>query len=97
RIVEQRGSLLELYRMLLHAPEIADGWLRLFTAVRQRAELPGALRELAIMRVAALTGASYEAAQHAPIALAEGVSPAQLAALAAWEESTVFEPLQRAV
>ena len=97
RIVSERGSLLAIYRMLLHAPEIAGGWLALFTAVRQRAELPGALRELAIMRVAHLTGASYEAVQHAPIALAEGLSPAQLTAVAVWEESDAFSPSQRVV
>lgn len=34
RIVEQRGSLLNLYRMLLHSPPIADGFLHLGTAVR---------------------------------------------------------------
>jgi AhpD family alkylhydroperoxidase len=42
--------------------------------VRQKLQLSGALRELIIMRVAALNGAPYEAGQHAPIALKEGVS-----------------------
>ena len=72
RIVAERGSLLHLYQMLLHSPPLAEGWLA-FTAVRQR-PLPGALRELVIMRVALLNGAPYEAEQHAPIALKEGLT-----------------------
>ena len=82
RIVAERGSVLHLYQMLLHSPPLAEGWLAYLTAVRQRLALPGALRELIIMRVAHLNGAPYEAAQHAPIALQEGLTQAQLDALA---------------
>jgi len=97
RVVAERGSVLHLYRMLLHAPEVAEGWLALFTAVRQRSGLAGALRELAILRVAALNGAPYESDQHAPIALAEGLEPHQLDAVADWEDSDAFDDVQRAV
>ena len=55
-----------------------DDW---FLEPGQRLALPGDLRELVIMRVAYLNGAPYEADQHAPIALREGVSQAQLDAL----------------
>ena len=96
RIISERGSLLHLYRMLLHSVPLAEGWLAFLTAVRQRLDLPGALRELVIMRVAVLNGASYEADQHAPIALREGVSQAQLDALSQWAASDVFSPVQRA-
>ena len=82
QIIAERGSVLHLYQMLLHSPPLAEGWLAYLTAVRQRLALPGALRELIIMRVAHLNGAPYEAAQHAPIALAEGLTQAQLDALA---------------
>jgi AhpD family alkylhydroperoxidase len=97
RIVAERGSVLHLYQMLLHSPPLAEGWLALFTAVRQKLQLPGALRELIIMRVALLNGAPYEAAQHAPIALAEGLSQAQLDALAEWPGSALFDATQAAV
>jgi AhpD family alkylhydroperoxidase len=80
-IVAQRGSVLHLYRMLLHSPPVAAGWLHYLTAIRQECSLPGALRELVIMRVAVLNGAPYEADQHALIALNEGLSSAQLDAL----------------
>jgi AhpD family alkylhydroperoxidase len=97
RIIAERGSLLHLYRMLLHSPPVAAGWLGYLTAIRQQCSLPGDIRELVIMRVAALNGASYEADQHVPYALKEGVSQAQLDALPAWETSDLFDERERAV
>lgn len=97
RIVAERGSVLHLYQMLLHSPPLAEGWLAFLTAVRQKLELPGDLRELVIMRVAHLNGAPYEAAQHVPYALREGLTQAQLDELAHWPHSTAFTATQRAV
>lgn len=97
RIEAERGSVLHLYQMLLHSPPVAAGWLGYLTAIRQQSSLDGALRELVIMRVAVLNGAPYEAEQHAPIALKEGVSQAQLDALDNWETSDCFSEEQRAV
>ncbi|MBE0546651.1 MAG: carboxymuconolactone decarboxylase family protein [Rubrivivax sp.] len=97
RIVAERGSVLHLYQMLLHSPPLAEGWLAYLTAVRQQLTLSGALRELIIMRVALLNGAPYEADQHAPIALREGVTQAQLDALADWAEADCYDTTQRAV
>ena len=97
KIVAERGTLLHLYQMLLHSPPVAAGWLRYLTAIRQECKLPGAIRELVIMRVAALNGASYEADVHAPIALKEGLSQAQLDALSGWEKSDLFDARQRAI
>jgi AhpD family alkylhydroperoxidase len=85
-IVSRRGRLLELYQMLLHSPPIARGWLELMTAVRRRTQLPGALRELVIIRIGWLNGASYEVAEHTPIARAEGASTAQIEAMSDWEK-----------
>ncbi|MEO7241315.1 MAG: carboxymuconolactone decarboxylase family protein [Variovorax sp.] len=97
RIVAERGSVLHLYQMLLHSPPVAEGWLGFMTAIRQRSLLSGALRELVIMRIALVNGADYEAEQHAPIALKEGLSQAQLDALGDWSGATVFTALQRNV
>ena len=97
RIVAERGSILHLYQMLLHSAPLAEGWLAFLTAVRQRLSLSGALRELVIMRVAILNGAQYEADQHAPIALKEGLTQQQLDALARWEDADAFTPVERAV
>ena len=97
KIAAQRGSVLDLYRMLLHSPPMAEGWLQFLTAVRQKGLLPGRLREMTIIRVGILNGASYEAAQHAPIALREGMSQAQLDALADWPSSDRFDERERAI
>jgi AhpD family alkylhydroperoxidase len=99
RIVAERGSVLHLYQMLLHSAPLAEGWLNFLTAVRHKLDLPGDLRELVIMRVAILNGAPYEADQHRPIALKEGVSPDQLDALADWQAAapTVYPERERAV
>ena len=97
RIVAERGSVLHLYQMLLHSPPLAEGWLAFLTAVRHKLTIGGALRELIIMRVAQLNGAPYEADQHQPIALQEGVTPAQLDALASWAGADCFDATERAV
>jgi AhpD family alkylhydroperoxidase len=97
QITAERGNVLHLYQMLLHSPEIARGWLTYLTAIRQRSSLPGALREMVIMRVALLNGAPYEADQHGPIALKEGMTQAQLDALGNWTESSLFNEQERAV
>lgn len=97
QIVAERGSVLHLYQMLLNSPPIAKGWLNHLTGIRLNSSLPGDLRELIIMRVAVLNKAPYEADQHAPIALKEGVSQAQLDELNTWKSSTLFDDRTRAV
>lgn len=97
RIVAERGGVLHLYQMLLHSPPVASGWLNYLTAIRQQSSLPGGLRELVIMRIAVLNGAPYEAEQHAPIALREGVSQVQLDDLDNWQQSKHYDATQRAV
>jgi alkylhydroperoxidase family enzyme len=97
RITAERGSVLHLYQMLLHSPPVAEGWLAYLTAIRQKSSLPGDIRELVIMRVAHLNGASYEADQHAPIALCEGLSQEKLDALGDWPSSEAFDQRERAV
>lgn len=98
RIVAERGSVLHLYQMLLHSPAVAEGWLTYLTAIRQKSGLNGALRELVIMRIAHLNRAPYEADQHAPIALREGLRQDQLdvLALAEWPAG-LFDARETAV
>ncbi len=97
-IAGQRGEILHLYQMLLHSPPLAAGWLGYLSAIRQQCQLSGAIRELVIMRVAALNRAAYEAEQHAPIALTEGLSQAQLDALHEDQpDKDRFDPAQQAV
>lgn len=98
RIREERGGkMLNLYRMLLRSPEIADGWRALLTAVRQRSTLSGKYRELAILRVAVLNEAGYEFAQHVPFALREGYRSEQLEALKTPDWRASFDAADAAV
>lgn len=97
QIIAQRGSVLHLYQMLLQSPPIARGWLNHLTGIRQQSTLSGAIREMVIMRVAYLNRAPYEADQHAPIALKEGLSQAQLDALKDREDTALFSECEQAV
>jgi len=84
RIKEERGGkLLNLYRMLLHSPPVADGWRGLMTAIRQQTTMSGRMRELVILHVAVLNDAEYEFRAHVPFALEEGITLLQINALKA--------------
>jgi len=93
---ERGGKLLNLYRMLLHSPPVADGWRAFLTSIRQQCSLPGRIRELAIMRVAVVNRAEYEYEAHRPFALKEGFTEAQLLALRG-ERLDAFDERERAV
>jgi len=93
---ERGGRLPHLFHMQLYNPAIADGWLRLGTAVRFKSELDSATRELAICLVARLTGAEYEWRAHRRIAVEEGVPEAQLDSIVEWRTGK-FDGTQRAV
>ena len=92
RMLQRRGgALLNLDKQLLHSAPLADGWNHYMGALRGQTRLDGALRELVILLVAVLNRAPYEFAQHAPVALAEGVSQAQIDALPAWRDCVLFD------
>ncbi len=97
RIERERGRLLALYRMLLHSPPVAEGWLGLFTALRQRAQLPARYRELATLRIAVVNGADYQFAAHIPYARAAGLDADQIEALGAGREPAGLTEADRAV
>lgn len=86
-----------LYRMLLHSPPVAQGWLSLLTAIRQQCKLSGRVRELVILRIAVLNDADYEFTAHVPFGLREGLSQAQIDALREWPGSPLFDPTDCAV
>lgn len=81
KIVVERGRVSPLYQTLLNAPEIAQGWEALLTAIRNRNSLSPAIREMIILRVAILNRADYEFDAHEPHALKAGVSPEKIAAI----------------
>jgi alkylhydroperoxidase family enzyme len=93
----RRGNLINVYRLLLHSPGLAESWLAYNNAVRWRTGLEGRLREIVIIRVAHLNGAAYVVKQHVPeLALAEGLTLAECDALTDWQPSKVFSERERA-
>ncbi|MBN9425055.1 MAG: carboxymuconolactone decarboxylase family protein [Burkholderiales bacterium] len=81
RILAERGRVSPLYQVLLNSPPMAHGWEQLLSAVRKRNSLTADVRELVILRVAVLNGATYEFDAHVPHAQAAGVSPEAIEAL----------------
>lgn len=94
---ERGGKVLNLYSMLLNSPPVAEGWLKLLTAIRQQCKLNGKFREMVILRIAVLNDAPYEFAQHIPFALKEGMSQAQIDALHAPVVGALFSDVERGV
>jgi alkylhydroperoxidase family enzyme len=96
--VRSRGiEVPNLYRMLGHAPDMLRAWLDFAWPLRLQARTPRALRELLILRGAQLAEARYELVHHLPMALAAGVSQAQIDELADWPESSRFSEVERCV
>jgi alkylhydroperoxidase family enzyme len=93
---ERHGQVSNLFKMLLNSPPIAEGWIVMGSAVRFRGTLDGAIRELAICLVALMNGADYEFQAHAPFALKDGATQAQLDNLRGWQTSDAYTPAQRA-
>lgn len=79
RLVHDRPAL-NLYRILPWSAPTARGFLALGRAILNESSLDKQLRELAILRVGALSGASYEIHQHRRVAVSVGLHPDKIAA-----------------
>ncbi|MGJ7499936.1 carboxymuconolactone decarboxylase family protein [Variovorax sp. ZT5P49] len=97
RIMAQRGRVSLLYQVLLNSEPIASGWERMLTAVRNQTGIPADLRELMILRVAVLNGASFEYDAHVPHAQKAGVSAEKIDAVRQDVLPDMFAPLERLV
>lgn len=92
------GRLINIYRLMLHSPALANAWFDLNQAVRYGTEIDGQSRELAVIRVAILNGVEYVQRAHGPAyALKEGLTPEQVAALWDWRASQLFNAQQCAL
>lgn len=80
-IFESLPAPLNVFRMMLHAPASMRALVRLGGVILGRQKLHGRLRELAILRVATLSGARYEWTQHVPIAKTCGATDEEIAAV----------------
>ena len=77
----ERVPPLNVFRMVANAESAFRPWLAFGGALLSSLELDPRVRELAILRVARLSGAEYEWVQHEPLALAVGATPEQVAAV----------------
>jgi alkylhydroperoxidase family enzyme len=93
---QRDGRFPHLFHMQLYNPAIADGWLRLGSAVRFKSELDDATRELAICLVAKMTGAEYEWRAHRRLAVEQGFTEAAVDDVLEWRKGD-FDERQRAV
>jgi alkylhydroperoxidase family enzyme len=73
-ILDRFDPPLKIFRLMAQAETNFRPLLRLGTSVLAEQTLSAAWRELAILRVARLSGAEYEWTQHVPIAEAVGVT-----------------------
>lgn len=97
RILAKRGGVSLLYQVLLNSEPIASGWERILTAVRNETTVPPAIRELIILRVAVLNGASFEFEAHVPIAMREGVGENKIAAVSQTTITDTFDSDERLI
>ena len=92
------GKLINLYRLLLNSPSVAEAWQAFNNAIRFNTALDDEARELAILLVSQLNGADYQFQIHATkYAPACGITPQQIAALDSGENSSLFQPAHRAL
>ncbi|MEK9677451.1 MAG: carboxymuconolactone decarboxylase family protein [Rhodospirillaceae bacterium] len=95
---QRRGKFLNIYKLLLHSPPLAEAWFNFNNAVRWGTELTGRLREIVIIRIAFLNSSEYTLKQHlGELAQAAGLTDDEARALEDWEPSPHFDEAERAL
>ena len=95
---QRRGSLINVYRTLMHSPSLAESWFEHINRVRWGTEISGRLREVVIIRLGHLLSSAYVLRQHVPaLAAAEGMTQEECAALADWQGSSLFDNAEKSV
>lgn len=90
------SGILNLHRMMAHAPALMKASGDMALAFRRDTALPRAIAELAILRAAQVLDAPYVWARHVPLARDCGVTAQQMSEIASWPDSTAFTPAQKA-
>jgi alkylhydroperoxidase family enzyme len=88
---------LAIFQVLLNHPKLAAGLNDLLARMLWQGKLDKRLRELAIMRIAWLTGCEYEWSQHWRVAQGLGVSGEDLVGVRDWPAHRAFGSAERAV
>ena len=97
RVAAEKLPPLNIMKMFLNAPTNAIPLLVFGQSILTKQELDDHLRELAILRVAHLTGANYEWTQHVPLAKETGVTDAQVEAIPQGAGSDAFNEVEKKV
>ncbi len=97
RTAAEKLPPLNIMKMFLNAPTNAIPLLVFGQSILTKQELDDHLRELAILRVAHLTGANYEWTQHVPLAKETGVTDVQVEALPQGADSDAFNEVEKNV
>ena len=99
RVLNRRkGRLINVYRILLHSPPLAESWFEHINKIRWGTEINGRLREIVIIRLGHLVSSAYVLRQHVPkLAVAEGITETECDALADWSSSEMFSDTEHAV
>lgn len=93
----RRGTVINVYKTLMHNPDIASVWLDLVNVVRWKVALDDRLREIVIVRVGYLNRCPYVVNQHVPeLTTPAGLTKAECDALADWRAATRFNARERA-
>ena len=88
---------LNIFRMLAGGDDLLRAFVRFGNHLLSKASLDPVLREIAIVRVGVLSGASYEVHQHETISRQLGMSDELIAAIRNGPEDPAFDKLQRQV
>ena len=92
-----RGSVHHLHQVLANQPNALRAFMGMSRYIRDDAELPANLRELAVLATGFALNVAYEQHHHIPAARRAGVSEAQIAAFPDWSTSDAFDETERAV
>jgi alkylhydroperoxidase family enzyme len=96
RVASRHGRVLNIHRAVAHAPKILRAQATYASALREDSSLPRPLQVLVVLRTAQVNGSPYEPSVHRAAALRLGVPAEKLAALDAWQGSSVFDARERA-
>src|SRR3712207_3078123 len=96
-LAQESGRVGNLFRTLGHSPRLLHQFMRLGSDLRSKTKLDPKLREIAILTVGRLTGASYEYVHHVAIAKRVGVSQEQIDSIATYERNPTFSEQEVAV
>ena len=90
-LLSQRGVVPNMFKVLAYSPDIAKGVAGFLKPLLSDGALPGWYKELIAVRISMLCESEYAIRAHSISAQKKGVSPAQIAAVADFENGPFSE------